>query len=608
MIESNSNDPTVFWTWIPFGRAGIRTGLLFISAFTIFVLRVSQLHVGQRTTNSAFQTFQQYAFSFETIQTTGWYLFSAWLYTEVYIFSSPRTANIGWLTDARNNSLPRLNERPIYLTAYFLMLALVQAGFHLYYDYDCIPLAATKTKPQSNSDQRVILILPPYVQLKSKLPSLVTSAFIRAVTMTMLGPVIYSMTIRQVAWSWTLTFAKVLWSLPRSTSLPAIPPYHWQILGKTFTGGFLLIFSWEVANAAFSVYVAQEPLKNDRPITYESRDPNGSLITGLKGKKLQTRVCTRSDGFLLNINIIQAFAMWELVYIAQRFQGRRKTIFEEIDRKGGSTWSQVLEICLGTINGINTRITEHLAPPPAPAAQVAQQVPGLPRLSAPLKEDNVFTASPPPRSTGASIGAAVGSIAKAHGHSPGGPQTLKLISQAKSKMLTPDHQKALSAEGVWGVFSSYALQVLESPLGRPFRQEFRRRIATIILGSPYGDVGIIVDAIDTLTQLSVCSLSEDPFGNVSRDVPEIIRTFTTVIARLDGFKQSLGVHWTDVEKKRESPEVDIILAALKSGLNELLEAFGDYSVDLRLSQSDMRMAREAATPPAKEKVIEMKQK
>jgi nucleoporin NDC1 len=132
-------------------------------------------------------------------------------------------------------------------------------------------------------------------------------------------------------------------------------------------------------------------------------------------------------------------------------------------------------------------------------------------------------------------------------------------------------------------------------------------MAVVVLGSPYGDVGIIVDAVDSLTRFAVCSLKEDPYGNVQRDVPNTIRTFTATIAKLQGFKQSLGVHWTDVEKKQESPEIDTILAALKGGLQELLAAFGDYSEDLRLSQRDMREAREAATPTAT-KVKEMKER
>jgi len=36
----------VFWSWFPIGTAGIRTLLLFISALSVFVLRVAQLHIG----------------------------------------------------------------------------------------------------------------------------------------------------------------------------------------------------------------------------------------------------------------------------------------------------------------------------------------------------------------------------------------------------------------------------------------------------------------------------------------------------------------------------------------------------------------------------------
>ena len=42
-----TSDPvSVFWFWFPIGPAGIRTLLLFVSAISIFVLRVAQLHLG----------------------------------------------------------------------------------------------------------------------------------------------------------------------------------------------------------------------------------------------------------------------------------------------------------------------------------------------------------------------------------------------------------------------------------------------------------------------------------------------------------------------------------------------------------------------------------
>ena len=280
----------VFWAWLPFGRAGIRTGLLFIPAFMIFILRVAQLHVGIRTSNSAYQTFVRYAPRFQTIQTAGWYLFSAYLFSEIYIWSASKEADLNRIKMIRNTERPTLNERPIYLTCFLYFLAIVQTGFHLYYDYDRIDMPITKTKPQDSPDGGAHSVVSPEAQLRTKLLPLAMSALYRSVVMAVVSPFIYSFTIRDFAWGFTRSFAKYFWSLPKSNALPTIRPFHWGLLMRTVSAGFLVIMLWEVGNTAFSVYVAQEPLKNERPITYESRDPNGSLLTGLKGKKLQTRV------------------------------------------------------------------------------------------------------------------------------------------------------------------------------------------------------------------------------------------------------------------------------------------------------------------------------
>lgn len=56
------------------------------------------------------------------------------------------------------------------------------------------------------------------------------------------------------------------------------------------TEGTLLVVLWEFVNKTFDVYLAQEPLKNDVPITNDSTDPNGSLLNGLKSKKDTVRV------------------------------------------------------------------------------------------------------------------------------------------------------------------------------------------------------------------------------------------------------------------------------------------------------------------------------
>ena len=256
----------------------------------IFILRVAQLHVGLRTSSSPFQTFTRYAVRVETVQTAMWYLLSAYLFSEIYIWSAAPDADLNRIKQPHWSDRRVLNEKPIYLTSYLLFVAFLQTGVHLFYDYDKIDMPTTKTTSVVASEQKDPSIIPPYVQLQSRLPGLGASALSRALGMAVISPFIYSFTIRSFSWSFTRSFAKIFWNLPKSSALPAVRPFHWSVLGRTVLAGFLLIMLWEVGNAAFSVYVAQAPLKNDRPITYESKDPNGSLLTGLKGKKLQTRV------------------------------------------------------------------------------------------------------------------------------------------------------------------------------------------------------------------------------------------------------------------------------------------------------------------------------
>ncbi|CAG8976299.1 hypothetical protein HYALB_00005705 [Hymenoscyphus albidus] len=590
---------SLFWSWFPFGRAGIRTGLLFIPAFMIFILRVAQLHVGLRTSFSAWETFRSFARRFDIIQTLGWYFLSAYLFSEIYVWSASKDADLNRIKLQHRTDRPIINEKPIYLTSFLYFLAAIQSGVHLFYDYDRIDMPVTKTKPIGSPEQLSHLIVPPATQLKSKIPSILISCLTRTLVIMPFFPFLYNYTVRKFAYTFTRSWAKIFWNLPKSSALPTTGPWHWTVMLRTFTSGFLLLMLWEVGNAAFSAYVAQEPLKNDRPITYESRDPNGSLLTGLKGVKLQTR----------------AFAFWELVYIAQRFEGRRKNIYEDIDRTGGSTWSQILSACLDVIKGMDSRIAEYQSPTASASdknlgfkdSATSTESEPLPRMVAPLQDGlrqagDIFSQSPPPRKESQRSVEALGRFAKRHGQSPNEGLSLKskaLLSKAESSVLSERQKQALSAQGLAGLFKEQITWILQSRLGWPFRQEYRRRIAAVVLGNPYGDVGIIVDAVDALSRFAVCSLTEDKIGHVQKDLRTIILTFTNAIEGLEAFQRSVGLHWTDVEGKQESPEVDTILAALRGGLGALIATFGDYADGLKLGLSDMRRVREAAGVPAK---------
>lgn len=266
----------------------------------IFILRVGQMHVGLRTSFSAWQTFKKFPKG-QVVQTVGWYSLSALLFSEIYIWSAPKAADLGRVKTMPKTERSILNEKPIYLTNYLLMLGVLQAACHLYFDYDRIDIQVTKSQTsEPSSAQDSHRSAHPADRLYSKVFTLLATSAKRVAAMFLAGPIIYytpilfiePYSIRRTAWGLTRSWAKLFYKLPKTTAPPTFRPYHLELFYHLIASGLMLVMLWEVGSAAFSIYVALEPLKNERPITYESRDPNGSLLTGLRGKKIQTRVGT----------------------------------------------------------------------------------------------------------------------------------------------------------------------------------------------------------------------------------------------------------------------------------------------------------------------------
>lgn len=194
----------------------------------------------------------------------------------------------------------RLNERPIYLRSFFFMLAFLQAVLHLCYDYDRAFLPTADCKAKNRSNYRAHIVLAPIEQLKIAAPSLVQRVLLRATLAAISGPFIYATFIRRTAWGWALFLARMLWDMPAAVDLSYMPPYHISLLLRSLGSGFLLILLWESSNTIFSAFVAQEPLKNGQPLTDESRDPNGTLLNGLKARKEVVKVLGKSR-FILSM-------------------------------------------------------------------------------------------------------------------------------------------------------------------------------------------------------------------------------------------------------------------------------------------------------------------
>lgn len=578
------------WPWFPIGLPGIRTVAIFCSVLPIIILRIAHSHVGIRTSNSPFDGLKQNAFTFATLEIILTFAISSWLFSQTYLLSAPAEAGLSWITTLSGDRL-RLNERALFYTVNLVILGIVQGILHISLDSDRMLLGTVKPKREGEANNGAV---SGWEKLGEWTPVVVVHSGMLSMAVALANYIVFYHFLRRFVYGWTIHFFRIFYSLPKTNLPPGQAPWSVWMLGRSMWAGFLLCLLWYFGDIAFRLQLAKAPLKNNQPLSAESKDPNGTLLNGLKSKKPR----------------IAAFAMWELALIARDFDVRRKSIFEDIDRKDGPMWSQIYVTCLSTIKALEQRIDTYGKPPTPPAAkpEVATPQP-LAKIVPPPKTDDVFIPASPSKGVRDSLGKFASSVTSTPGKTPAEvyiPEAKKMARAAteylmSKNLLQKEQKEAISPQAVNSLFQNLLFRILDMPtIGPLFQQPFGRRLATIVLGRPYGELSLYVNAAFALSKLAVSSLAEDRYGNVQRDVPAIIRTFTAVIKKLEKFRDTLPMHWTDLKRSRECPEVDELLDALKDGLNELIEAFGQYSSDLRLTRADMRLAKEAAEKKEKQ--------
>jgi nucleoporin NDC1 len=271
----------VFWTFFPFGMTGIRALLLCIPTGLLYLLLVAQWHIGQRVTLSAWETSTKYGLSRRTFGTLTMYALSAFFYCEVYIWTRAGAGRLQFTDPGRLHERTRLNERPIFLRFLFLTLAMCQGIMHLSYDYDRVPVSVKKLG-QAQVD--------PKVRLMKEVMRLVPSAGIMAASALGVGSALYILGFRYWIYDIAHSSLKHIFGLGKSSRPTGLAPLITLVTMFLMQGACLTLL-WNFSIHAFYVYMAQEPLKKDRPITADSKDPNGSLLTGLKSKKEDNKVC-----------------------------------------------------------------------------------------------------------------------------------------------------------------------------------------------------------------------------------------------------------------------------------------------------------------------------
>ncbi|PPJ60094.1 hypothetical protein CBER1_03126 [Cercospora berteroae] len=627
-----SNSRHFLWSWFPLGPAGIRATLLFLPCLMVFIVRLANMHLGARTSASSAQAVYEMVGTkglAKTLSIVFWYWTSAFMFGEIYIWTRSSDAELSLVDVGREWERPQLNENSIALRCLFVSLAISQTFLHIWRDYDQVRIG-DGTKQQVYDVAALKEVLGPnakwlpeaLLQMVARTRTIVSRSFNLTIVAVCILPIpLYYGLLRRIAWNLTFSFARIFYSQLQSDDRPTGLSHLGRLTRQASFSSFMLVSLWEVSNAAFDIFTAQPPLRKGQALTSEikdargvvlhkSKDPNGSLLTGLKSKRETNK----------------SFALWELHLITTQFENRRKTIYTEVDRAGGSTWSQVCNLCLGEISAVQQRIEEELAPAEYKKKLQANKIhevqpPVMPRpeddtamkriADRQVIQDGMLETRQKP-----DFYNTVGNLARSIGQQPGAqnpilPRAQRAIEWSRDQVVPQEYQERLRPQELEKQASGKLIELLETPLGIPFRQTFAKRVNSVVFGAPISQQTNITHAAQSLSQLAVLSLKEDDFGLAQKDIATIMRTFTSVITTIEKFVKELAPHWTDVEfldaRDRNVKEVDELLDVLKKGLEEILLAFGEYAETLQLSRKEVREAREAITKASKQPVPEIEQ-
>lgn len=236
---------------------------------------------------SPFQYFQRSLLNPSTCFTTIAYLVSAILFAEITVLSYHSESHLKLVSPGSHNERAHLNEQGIFFRSLFPVLALLQVAFHLFLDLDCLKLPYDKASAKEAKSLVRLFVS----DSGSAALILALASIVKATIAIIIGTITYFMIYRQWLWHWCFGILKNFYFFPRNASfrrhgsaglLPVWPNF--------LITGFLLSLIWDLSNLAFTLYMTEEPLKKGQPLTSGSKDPNGSLISGLRAKHELTKV------------------------------------------------------------------------------------------------------------------------------------------------------------------------------------------------------------------------------------------------------------------------------------------------------------------------------
>jgi nucleoporin NDC1 len=235
--------------------------------------------VGANTATYPFKTFQRALLNPVTYFSIAAYLLSASAFAEVTALSYHSDSYVKLVNPGSHNERAHLNEQGIFFRSLFPILGLVQASYHFYHDIDRVRLPIDKVVVKEMKN--IVTIL----KSKDMMISLAVGAAIKTFVAAVLGAITYFSIYRHLLWDWTLSFLRNFYFFPRNASSRRLLPNGLlSVWGSFLLTAFLLSLVWDFTNLVFSEYMAEQPVKKGQPITTGSKDPNGSLLSGLQAK------------------------------------------------------------------------------------------------------------------------------------------------------------------------------------------------------------------------------------------------------------------------------------------------------------------------------------
>ncbi|KAF8458879.1 nucleoporin protein Ndc1-Nup [Terfezia claveryi] len=582
----------VFWvcfveTWLVTNKRGrivwsllsavpAKTALLWVAMLPVLVMRVQLVHLGTSVRSSAARDFQRLVGSFKTYATGLSYMFSAFVFVVIYMYTSEDRDHL-WIVVEPNHERSRLNERYLYLIFLSIWIGVIHTIVHLASDRDRVELPAVTIELRKDKEELALQAAKKRDELRElciKQGNLVLrKAFRQSVITTLTGMFAY-LPFRYMMWRYTFRVTRIFYRISNTPE-----PYNWPVgfmfYTRTFWITFLIFSLWEITQSAFQIYFSMEPLKDGRILSDLSADPNGTLVTGfMHTSKPFTQAC----------------AFWELVYITFNKPDRRRSIFVDIDRPV-KIFDEIVFHCLAVLEKakLSIELKDHPvthAPPPSPISFTELASPSVRAPIPPIWEGKDIFKYPYQK-----MPESVRQWQATDGSLLGDKVSAKLAPH------TPDIKAAKDRMGE--EFISVRKKFLESRAGKPFRQTVERKTQGLI-----PNVKLQIDAVAALAKLCIYAQSEDEFGVVGRRVGDILEKFFDMIDCLESYIQAPGIHWTDMESeigdenlKARLKEPKELLDVLNLAVKEMVTAYRQYLNDLDLSVKVGKRARLALEKP-----------